>query len=214
MESLIEVIQQFWADLQSGQVLELGYWTYVVLALLAMVQGPLVTLLGGAAASAGLLRPNLVFLAAVTGHLTADIVWYSLGHAGRIEWFKHWLPAYGKHLEKLRQGMHRNATKILLLAKLSIGFAVPAIIAAGLTRVAWRRWFPIVFVGEMLWTTVLMLIGYYATGAIIQRVNRGVLYLVIGFSILFVIMLFWFIPRAMRQEEELGELATDEDRQS
>jgi membrane protein DedA with SNARE-associated domain len=185
-----------------------------VLALLTMVQGPLVTLLGAAAASAGLLRPNLVFLAAVTGHLTGDIVWYSLGHAGRIEWFKHWLPAYRKHLDKLRQGMHRNATKILLLAKLSVGFAVPALIAAGLTRLAWRRWFPIVFVGELLWTTVLMLIGYYATGAIIRQVNRGVSYLIIGFLILFVIMLFWFIPRAMRQEEELGELATDEDRHS
>jgi membrane protein DedA with SNARE-associated domain len=205
MESLIEIIQQFWTELQHGQVVELGYWTYIVLALLTMVQGPLVPLLGAAAASAGLLRPNLVFLAAVTGHLTADIVWYSLGHAGRIEWFTHWLPAYSKHMEKLRQGMHRNATKILLLAKLSVGFAVPALIAAGLTRLAWRRWFPIVFVAEMLWTTMLMLIGYYATGAIIQRVDRGVLYLVMGFSILFIIMLFWFIPRAMRQEEELGE---------
>ena len=118
-----------------------------------------------------------------------------------------------ENLEKLRQGMHRNATKILLLAKLSVGFAVPALIAAGLTRLAWRRWFPIVLVGELLWTTVLMLIGYYATGAIIQQVNRGVPYLIIGFLILFAIMLSWFIRRAMRQEEQLGKLATDEDRQ-
>jgi len=71
-----------------------------------------------------------------------------------------------------------------------------------------------VFVGEMLWTSALMLVGYYATEAIIQRVDRSMLYLIIGFSILFVIMLFWFIPRAMRQEEELSELAIDEDRQS
>jgi membrane protein DedA with SNARE-associated domain len=212
MESFIELIQHFWADLQNGQVLELGYWTYVVLALLAMVQGPLATLLGAAAASAGLLRPGLVFIAAVTGHLTADTGWYWVGHAGKIEWFKRWLPAYREHVDKLQQGMHQNASKILFLGKLSAGFAVPTLIAAGLARIAWRRWFPVVFVGEMLWTTVLMLVGYYATGAIIQRVDRGVLYLIIGFSILFVIMLFWYIPRAMRQEEELSELAIDEDR--
>jgi len=181
MESFIELIQHFWADLQNGQVLELGYWTYVVLALLAMVQGPLATLLGAAAASAGLLRPSPVFLAAATGHLTADIVWYYVGHMGKIEWFRRWFPAYRKHVDRLQQGMQQNATK---------------------------------FVGEMLWTSALMLIGYYATEAIIQRVDRSMLYLIIGFSILFVIMLFWFIPRAMRQEEELSELAIDEDRQS
>jgi len=212
MESFIELIQHFWADLQNGQVLELGYWTYVVLALLAMVQGPLATLLGAAAASAGLLRPSLVFVAAATGHLTADIVWYSVGHMGKIEWFRRWMPAYRKHVDRLQQGMQQNATKILFLAKLSAGFTIPALIAAGLTRVAWRRWFPVVFVGEMLWTSALMLVGYYATEAIIQRVDRSMLYLVIGVSILFVIMLFWFIPRAMRQEEELSELAIDEDR--
>jgi len=214
MESFIELIQHFWTALQKGQVLELGYWTYVVLALLAMVQGPLATLLGAAAASAGLLRTNLVFLVVVIGHLSADIVWYSVGHAGKIEWFRRWLSAYRKHVDKLQQGMHQNAAKILFLAKISAGFAIPTLIAAGLTRVAWRRWFPVVFVGEMLWTTILMLIGYYATGAIIHQVDRGVLYLIIGFSILFVIMLFWYIPRAMRQEEELSELATGEDRPS
>ena len=214
MESFIELIQHFWAALQNGQVVELGYWTYVVLALLAMVQGPLATLLGAAAASAGLLRPSLVFVAAATGHLTADIVWYSVGHMGKIEWFRRWLPAYRKHVDKLQHGMHQNAARILFLAKLSAGFALPALIAAGLTRVAWRRWFPVVFVGEILWTIVLMLIGYYATEAIIQRVDLSMLYLIIGFSILFVIMLFWFIPRAMRQEEELSELATEDDRHS
>jgi membrane protein DedA with SNARE-associated domain len=212
MESFIELIQHVWTDLQNGQVLELGYWIYVVLALLAMVQGPLASLLGAAAASTGLLRTSLVFLAVVMGHLSADIIWYYLGHAGKIEWFRRWLSAYRRHVDKLEQGMHQNAAKILFLGKLSSGFAVPTLIAAGLVRVAWRRWFPVVFVGEMLWTTVLMLIGYYATGAIIQRVDRGVLYLVIGFSILFVIMLFWYIPRAMGQEEQLSELATDEDR--
>lgn len=211
MESLIEVVQHFWADLQNGQVLELGYWTYIVLALCNMVQGPLVTLLGAAAASAGLLRPSLVFIASVTGHLTADIVWYSLGHAGKIEWFSRLLPAYRKHIGKLQRAMHRNARKILLMAKLSSGLAVPTLIAAGLTRVPWRRWFPIVLVGEVLWTSILMLIGYYATEAIIRRADWGTLSLVLGLSVIFLLMFFWVIPRALRRNERLSKLAIDGD---
>lgn len=211
MESLIEVVQQFWAELQNGQVLELGYWTYIVLALCNMVQGPLVTLLGAAAASAGLLRPSLVFIASVTGHLTADIVWYSLGHAGKIEWFSRLLPGYRKHIGKLKWAMRRNARKILLMAKLTSGLAVPALIAAGLTRVHWRRWFPIVLVGEVLWTSILMLTGYYATEAIIRRANWGMLALVGGLLVIFLLMLFLVIPRALRRNQQLSELAIDDE---
>ena len=36
-----------------GQLPELGHWTYILLALLVMVEGPIATLLGAAAASAG-----------------------------------------------------------------------------------------------------------------------------------------------------------------
>jgi membrane protein DedA with SNARE-associated domain len=211
MESLIEVVQHFWADLQNGQVLELGYWTYIVLALCNMVQGPLVTLLGGAAASAGLLRPSLVFIASVAGHLTADIVWYSLGHAGKIEWFSRLLPGQRKHIGKLRWAMRRNARKILLIAKLCFGLAVPALIAAGLTRVHWRRWFPIVLVGEVLWTSILMLTGYYATEAIIRRADWGMLALVVGLLVIFLLMLFWVISRALRRNQQLNEMAIDDE---
>jgi membrane protein DedA with SNARE-associated domain len=209
MESLIEGVQHFWAELQNGQVLELGYWTYIVLALCNMVQGPLVTLLGAAAASAGLLRPSLVFIASVAGHIAADIVWYLLGHAGKIEWFSRLLPGYRKHIEKLQGAMHRNARKILLMAKFSPGFAVPALIAAGLTRIHWRRWFPIVLVSEVLWTSILMLTGYYATEAIIRRADWRMLALVMGLLVIFLVMLFWVIPRALRRSERLSELAID-----
>jgi membrane-associated protein len=207
MESLIEAVQHFWADLQNGQVLELGYWTYIVLALCNMVQGPLVTLLGAAAASAGLLRPSLVFIASIAGHLAADIVWYSLGHAGKIEWFSRLLPRYRKHMGKLERAMHRNARKILLMAKFSTGLAVPALIAAGLTRIRWRRWFPIVLVGEVLWTGILMFAGYYATEAIIRRAGWGMLALAVGILAIFLLMLFLVIPRALRRNQQLNDLA-------
>jgi membrane protein DedA with SNARE-associated domain len=32
------------------------------------------------------MRPGLVFLAAATGNLTADSLWYTLGYAGKLEW--------------------------------------------------------------------------------------------------------------------------------
>ena len=138
-------------------------------------------------------------------------MWYSLGHAGKIEWFSRLMPAYRKHIEKLQRGMRRNAKKILLMAKLSAGLAVPALIAAGLTRVAWRRCFPIVLVGEVLCTSILMLTGYYATEAIIRRADWGMLSVILGLLVIFLLMLFWVIPRALRRNERLSKLAIDDE---
>ena len=56
-----------------------------------------------------------------------------------------------------------------------------------------------------------MLIGYYATEAIIRRAGWGMLSLVLGLSVIFLLMLFWVIPRALRRNEQLSKLAIEGD---
>ena len=75
MNSFLQLIQHFILAMKTGQLPQLGYWTYLVLALLVAVEGPVATLLGAAAASAGLMRPGLVFVSAAAGNLTADSLW-------------------------------------------------------------------------------------------------------------------------------------------
>ena len=86
MTSFFLLLQSFVLAMKSGHLPELGYWTYLVLAFLVAIEGPVATLLGAAAASAGLMRPWLVFFCAAAGNLTADSLWYSLGYAGKLEW--------------------------------------------------------------------------------------------------------------------------------
>jgi membrane protein DedA with SNARE-associated domain len=200
MSNLVELLQNFSSYLRSGQLPHLGYWTYLVLALLVAVEGPVATLLGAAAASAGLMRPSLVLVAAAAGNLTADSLWYTLGYAGKIEWalrFGRRLGIQRESLERLEQGMHDHAVKILFIAKLTVSFMIPSLIAAGLVKVPWRRWFPAVFGGEMIWTGSLVLIGYYATEAI-KRVEQGVEYLIVGLSLIFVLFLLWMGRRLLK----------------
>lgn len=190
-------LNQLWQALQQGQLPELGVWKYLLLGFLIVLQGPAATLLGGAMAAAGLLRPFGVLLAGMGGNLTADAIWYTFGKAGQLNWFVRPGRRFGvrqAHLERFLWGMQQHSTKVLLLAKLSAGFAVPALIAAGLARVPWRRWFPIVFLGETVWTGSLFLLGYYATEAI-KRVEEGLHYLGIGVALLLVWLLLWWLPR-------------------
>jgi membrane protein DedA with SNARE-associated domain len=214
MNSFLQYIQNLILVVRSGQLPQVGYWTYLALAILVAIEGPVATLLGAAAASAGLMRPWLVFLAAAVGNLSADSLWYLLGYAGKLEWAMRLARRLGVRpavLERLEQGMHEHAARILFVAKLTVSFMIPSLIAAGLVKVRWRRWFPALFAGEMIWTGSLVLIGYYATEAI-KRVEQVVEYVILGLSLVFVTFTLWLGRRLFRQQLKLNGNEKDPDR--
>jgi membrane protein DedA with SNARE-associated domain len=184
-----------------GETAPLGTWAYFILALLVAIEGPIATLLGAIAASGGLMNPIFVFLAASFGNLTADTLWYMLGYLGKTEWIFH----FGKRLglkpeliEHLKQQMISHSTKVLFLAKLTVSFVIPSLITAGLLRIPWKRWFPSFIIAESLWTGSLVLIGYYTTEAL-KRVEQGVEYALLGFSLTFVVVMFLSGRRLLKQ---------------
>ncbi len=208
MINLPQLLHDLVAALRSGQVPELGYWTYIILGLLVLAEGPIATLVGAAAASAGLMRPWGVFLAAAIGNLTADSLWYTLGYLGKTKWIMQFGRRFGvresliKHLE---QHMIEHATRVLFLAKLTLSFVIPSLIAAGLLRIPWRRWFPALIVAETLWTGSLVLIGFYTTEAI-KRVEQWLEYGILAISILFVMFVIWEGRRLVKQWDRNGEV--------
>ena len=209
MNSFLEFFQTLVLYIKSGQLPQVGIWTYILLAALVAVEGPIATLLGAAAASAGLMRPWEVFFAAALGNLTADSLWYALGYMGRIEWLFHFGKRLGLRrdlLEHLKHNMEKHATKVLFLAKLTVSFVIPSLITAGLLRLPLKRWFPALIAAETIWTGSLVLIGYYTTEAV-KRVERGIEYAILTASILFVIFLI-FVGRRLIKEWDKDDTET------
>ena len=205
MSYLTVLFQNFIEALHNGQLPQLGTWTYLLLAALVAVEGPIATLLGAAAASAGLMKPGWVFAAAAAGNLSADSLWYTLGYFGKITWIKRFgkkLGIRGDILARLETEMHDHAARILFVAKLTLSMMIPALIAAGLVKAPWRRWFPVIFAGETLWTGSLVLIGFYTTEAL-KKVERGVEYAAIGGSIVFVTFLILVGRRVIKQRYQI-----------
>ena len=201
MINLAELLHNFLNAIKSGELPQLGYWTYILLAMLVAVEGPIATLLGAAAASAGLMRPVLVFLAAAIGNLTADTLWYSVGYMGKKDWILHfgkWLGLRESLIEHLKHNMVKHATKMLFLAKLTVSFVIPSLIAAGLLRIPWKRWFPALILAETLWTGSLVLIGYYTTEAL-KRVEQRIEYIALAASIIFVVLVILGGRRLVKQ---------------
>jgi membrane protein DedA with SNARE-associated domain len=170
---------------------------------LVATEGPLSTLVGAAAAATGILDVRLVFVATVAGNVAGDTFWYSLGYRGKTSWLMHcgrWLGLEERHLARLVREMHNHAAKLIVFAKLAYGLIVPTLVAAGMARVKLRRWFPVVFVVETLWSLLLVWIGFHATGFIakfeqgMQLVGAVVLVVVAG-------VLFWLLKQRIERKE-------------
>lgn len=205
-------LDAFWDTMQAGGIQEWGRSNYLLLFLLITVEGPIATLLGAAAASAGFMRLSLVILVAAAANLIADIGWYSLGYFSKEETLIRrlgWLGLRARHLDKLRWAMRRHARKVLLIAKFSTGFAIPALVAAGLSHIPLRRWFPVVFAAGVGWSTCLALIGFYATQAI-KQVQAGLhVMALIGLAALFILVLY-IARRGLRSTRSFVEEIDDE----
>ena len=194
--------------IQNGNIPQLGIWTYFLLVVLVIMEGPSMTLLGAAAASAGLMKPVLVFLAASVGNLTADSLWYSVGYLGKAEWFSH-IQRFGiqpQIIERLKKGMADHVTKILLIAKFTLSFMIPTLVTAGLLRIPWRRWFPTLIFADTVWTGLLVIVGYYSIESI-KHVKQGIEYAALLLPILLVATLL-FVGKRLKKQWGLDEAGT------
>jgi membrane protein DedA with SNARE-associated domain len=208
---IIDQIRQFIANFDVVAVAAWGYWSYLILAVLVAIEGPIVTLLGAAAASLGLMHPGFVFIAAATGNLTSDTLWYYLGYIGKLEWIRRFgrrLGVSDQKLEVLENTLCNHAPIILFVSKLTVSPMIPALIATGLIKYPWRRWFPYVFAGEMIWTGSLVVIGFYGLLAV-KKVQLGIEHAIFIISIIFIILVLVLGRRFLKKEIQSTEESSE-----
>ena len=152
----------------------LSFLPYCMLGLFTMAEGLMATLLGGAAISGGWLQPLPVFAAVVSGNLSADLAWYTLGHFACFEklrqsaLLKRINPA---RMEHLKQQVRLHAPRMLFLTKFTVGLPIPTLVAAGMSRVPMRRWILPLAAGELLKSAALISLGYLFAAAIQQTAH-------------------------------------------
>jgi membrane protein DedA with SNARE-associated domain len=172
-----------------------GIWAYILLAVLVAVEGPITTLTGAVAASAGLLSPIWVFLSASIGNLTADTLWYSLGYLGKTDLIVKYGPRFGLKenlIARIEEDVHNHIHKVLFIAKLTMGLVIPTLVAAGLARVPFKRWFGVLFTAECIWTGSLVLVGYYF-GYLIQRIETNLRWISLGGGLILLIAAIFYL---------------------
>ena len=176
---------------------------YFVLATLSVLQGPIAVMLGAAAATTGVMTPVGIFIAVTIGNTIADLLWYMIGKLGRIDWIFRlkWLRVNPSIITRVKASLHEHAPKIVFMAKLSSVFVLPVMLAAGLMRLPWKRWFPTLFSVEIVKNIVLILAGYYSIVSISQF-QKSVSAIIIAATLLSIILPYWLFKRSLHLDDD------------
>ena len=206
LDSLQQILDHLMLLFQSSQVQALGPEIYLFFFVLVLFEGSAITFLAGMAAASGLLNPLAIYLLAVLGNTVTDWLWYGLGYLGKVEWLagngparKVWRRLGGDltlgQIERLQEHMRAHAPRVLLLAKLTAGFAIASLIATGLVKVSPRRWLPPVLFAEALRSGLLVLLGYNMTRSLAQ-IEAGLSWLILVGLLVMLGYISWYIRHA------------------
>ena len=140
-------------------------YKYSVLFPVALIEGHVISLIAGFLARLGYLNPFFAAGIIICGNLTGDIILYWLGHYHGEYFFKRWGRYVGITEETIAQGrelLHTRHAWILFLSKLANGFglAMAILFAAGTARIPFRAYLLWNFLGECIWTSTLVTLGF------------------------------------------------------
>lgn len=152
---------------------------YLLLFPLVLLEGPVSTVAAGLLVAAGLMEWPLAYAIAVTADLAGDSLYYGLGRGARRPGVGGVLSRLGltpERLGALEASFSGNAGQAILGAKVVDAAAVPVFVAAGLTKVGYRRFLGWTLAATAPKAALLMVLGYFAGGqalALIQRIDPG-----------------------------------------
>lgn len=149
----------------------------LVIAPLAVLEGPVVSVVAGYLVKLGLIGAPLSFAVLVLGDLLGDVILYTLGRRGRARVALPWLSAFGvtrRRLARLLRAFRAKGGRILIIGKLthSAGFAV--LLAAGMARMPFARFLGLSLLATVPKVAALMALGWFY-GRVADRVGDWVL---------------------------------------
>ena len=153
-------------------------YKYLILVPACVIEGPVVMMISGFLIKLGYLNLPLTFLTLTLGDLLGDTIWYYVGRHGGHKFIFH----FGKYFNVTENDVslithifHKYKNKILFISKITAGFglSLATLITAGMIKIPFKRFIIINFLGELVWTSICVSVGYFFGKAYIQVSNLG-----------------------------------------
>lgn len=141
-------------------------YKYILLALIAIPEGPIVMAVAGSLVRADILSLWPAYIALVIGDFIADIIWYFLGSIGGLKIahskFGRFMGLNDKNIALIEKYFHKYHNSILFISKITTGFGFAPVVlfTAGFVKIPLRKYLLLNFIGGFIWAGFLMALGY------------------------------------------------------
>lgn len=176
---------------------------YLFLFPVAVVEGPIITVIAGFLSSLGIFNIFIAYAVVVVGDIVGDIFHYALGYYGGQRFVKRWgrfLGITSERVEQLEKHFEKHTGKTLIIGKLAQVVGAVVLVAAGIARVPFRKFVWYNFIATLPKSLILLLIGYYS-GESYVKISSYLDYTAIGTVVAAVIFIvIYFMMRRLSKK--------------
>jgi len=144
-------------------ILLLHHYGYLFLFLIAIIEGPIITVLGGFFAAQGFFNVVIVYAVVVAGDLFGDLVYYAIGRSGRLSILERWGHGVGltpERYERLEAYFKTYGARAMFYAKYT-QTGIVALPAAGAAKMPVGSFLWYNLLGTLPKSLALVLLGYF-----------------------------------------------------
>lgn len=153
----------------ANTVLLLTQYKYLILFPIAIIEGPIATLIAGFLVTTGVFDLFVVYAIVVLGDMLGDSAAYMLGRGGGAliqKIFKKYIN--GEKVTQAREYFATHHNRALVLSKVMHGIGISGLLAAGSLKVPYRKFFSICAFVSTVQSAILLAIGILFGHAYLQ----------------------------------------------
>jgi membrane protein DedA with SNARE-associated domain len=149
-------------------------YKYLVLFPIAVIEGPIITIIAGFLVAHGYLGFLLTYILLIIADVAGDALYYAIGYFGNIGIIERWGRLFGvtpERIRKIEEHFAKHSGTTLVFGKFSHVTGAPILIAAGIAKMPLPQFLFINFLSTIPKSFALLLVGYYF-GYAYQKINQ------------------------------------------
>ena len=157
----------------------LSHYGYFLLVPIAIVEGPIITVIAAFLASAGVFNVYIVYMIAVVGDILGDGIWYWSARLGSRHFLRFVLkhgPRLGINEEKVTLAeahLRNHFWKTIVMGKITNVVMLPIIIASGIIKISYKKFAVAVLSVDIPKDLFFTIVGFYF-GKYYLSINGGI----------------------------------------
>lgn len=134
-------------------------YKYLIIIPLAIIEGPITSVISGFLTTLGVFNIFLVFMIMVLGDIIGDAIYYYIGYSGKN--LLHYFKISEEKIEKAKIYFQENHKKAIAGSKIMWGIGTAGLITAGLLRIPYKKYFKTCALYSLAQSLIMIILGVF-----------------------------------------------------